>query len=131
MNISDAAERSGVPPKTIRYYEEIGLLRPARGPNGYRDFAERDVHVLAFLGRARALGFPIEDCRALLQLWEDGTRPSAEVKAIAAHHLAEMDRKLGELREMRSTLSDLVEACHGDERPDCPILDSLGEGGAR
>ncbi len=129
MNIGDVAERTGLPAKTIRYYEEIGLVRPARTANGYRAFRETDLHKLAFLGRARALGFPIEDCRTLLQLYEDETRTSAEVKEIAQHHLSEIDRKIADLQEMRSTLSTLVEACAGDHRPDCPILESLGEAG--
>ena len=129
MNIGDVAERTGHPAKTIRYYEEIGLVRPARTANGYRAFRETDLHKLAFLGRARALGFPIEDCRTLLQLYEDETRTSAEVKEIAQHHLSEIDRKIADLQEMRSTLSTLVEACAGDHRPDCPILESLGEAG--
>ncbi len=127
MNIGDVSERTGLPAKTIRYYEEIGLVRPARTANGYRAFRETDLHKLAFLGRARALGFPIEDCRTLLQLYEDETRTSAEVKEIAQHHLGEIDRKIADLQEMRGTLSTLVEACAGDHRPDCPILESLGE----
>ncbi|MEO0918160.1 MAG: Cu(I)-responsive transcriptional regulator [Pseudomonadota bacterium] len=129
MNIGEAAQRSGLPQKTIRYYEEIGLLRPDRDLNGYRRFAENDLHKLAFLGRARALGFPIEDCRTLLGLYEDASRESASVKAVAEEHLAEIDRKIDQLRSMRATLSDLVEACHGDHRPDCPILKDLSGGG--
>jgi Cu(I)-responsive transcriptional regulator len=125
VNIGDVAARSGVPAKTIRYYEEIGLVRPARAGNGYRAFRERDVHKLVFLGRARSLGFSIEQCRALMALWEDERRASAEVKRIATDHLDEIDRKIAELREMRGTLADLVEACAGDERPDCPIIRRL------
>ena len=125
MNISDAASRSGLPPKTIRYYEEIGLVTPAREGNGYRRFRPEDVHKLAFLGRARTLGFPIEDCRMLLALWEDKARASAEVKRIANGHLAAIDAKIGDLRAMRGTLAELVEACAGDDRPDCPIIRSL------
>ena len=131
MNIGDVAERSGVPPKTIRYYEDIGLVRPARSANGYRAFREADVHVLTFLGRARALGFSIEQCRALLALWEDRGRASAEVKRIASTHLDEIDRKIAELQAMRGTLSHLVEACAGDHRPDCPIIRSLEPPDAR
>ncbi|RVT85735.1 Cu(I)-responsive transcriptional regulator [Rhodobacteraceae bacterium CCMM004] len=127
MNIGDVAARSGLPPKTIRYYEEIGLVTPARGANGYRTFRDADVHKLAFLGRARALGFSIEDCRALLHLWEDQSRASAEVKEIAQHHLGEIERKIAGLQEMRATLSDLVRSCAGDDRPDCPILESLAQ----
>ena len=90
MNIGQVADRSGLPAKTIRYYEEIGLIRPRRDPNGYRSFDESDLHKLAFLGRARALGFAIEDCRSLLALWEDRGRSSADVRRIARQHLDEM-----------------------------------------
>ena len=125
MNISDAASRSGVPAKTIRYYEEIGLVTPSREANGYRRFKPDDVHKLTFLGRARALGFGIEDCRILLALWEDKMRASAEVKRIASGQLAAIDAKIADLRAMRDTLADLVEACAGDDQPDCPIITSL------
>jgi len=129
MNIGEVAEKTGLPVKTIRYYEEIGLIAPARGANGYRHFAERDQHNLAFLGRARSLGFTIEECRALLALYTDKCRASADVKRIAREHLAQIDAKIAELQEMRATLSDLIEACAGDARPDCPILKGLaGEG---
>ncbi len=126
MNIGDVARLSGVPAKTIRYYEEIGLVRPPRSANGYRAFRERDVHSLAFLGRARALGFSIEDCRLLLALYADEARASADVKRVAEEHLQEIDRKIADLRSMRATLSRLVESCAGDGRPDCPILEDLG-----
>lgn len=129
MNIGTVAQRSGLPAKTIRYYEEIGLIRPARDTNGYRAFSERDLHKLAFIGRGRALGFSIEDCRGLLALYEDGGRASADVRRIAAAHLDRIDAKIAELREMRATLAKLVEACAGDERPDCPILSDLAEPG--
>ena len=125
MNIGEAAAASGLPPKTIRYYEDIGLLTPHRGANGYRAFTEQDVHKLAFLARARALGFTIEDCRALLALYEDESRASSEVKHIAEEHLAQIDEKLAQLQQMRDTLAHLVHACHGDDRPDCPILSDL------
>jgi Cu(I)-responsive transcriptional regulator len=128
MTIGEAAAATGLPVKTIRYYEEIGLVRPKRAANGYRAFRQRDVHKLAFLGRARGLGFSIEDCRALLDLWEDDGRASAEVKAIAQGHLGEIDRRISDLRAMRATLSDLVSRCAGDDRPDCPILESLEAG---
>jgi len=127
MNIGEVAERSGLPAKTIRYYEDIGLVSAPRDTNGYRAFGERELHKLAFLGRARALGFSIEDCRTLLELYQDEGRASAEVKHIAEDHLARIDAKIADLREMRETLSDLVHACAGDERPDCPILKSLAQ----
>ena len=125
MNIGDAASLSGLPAKTIRYYEEIGLMRPPRGANGYREFRDADLHKLAFLARARSLGFSIEDCRALLALYEDRGRTSAEVKRLAEEHLARIERKLSELESMREVLGRLVERCHGDDRPECPIIDGL------
>ena len=125
MNISEASRRAGLPAKTIRYYEEIGLIRPLRDANGYRAFRPRDLHALAFLGRARSLGFSIEDCRTLLHLYEDRARASSDVKDVARAHLARIDAKLAALQAMRATLTDLVEACAGDSRPDCPILRGL------
>lgn len=125
MNIGDVAQRSGLPAKTIRYYEDIGLIAPGRDTNGYRVFAQSDLHKLGFLARARALGFNIEDCRALMQLYADETRSSSEVKEIAIKHLDQIEAKISDLREMQSTLSQLVTACAGDARPDCPILASL------
>jgi len=130
MNIGDAAEVSGLPAKTIRYYEDIGLVRPARGENGYRVFSDRDAHILAFLGRARSLGFSIEDCRTLLSLYADRARASARVKQVAEDHIGQITRKIEELQAMRMTLSRLVAQCHGDDRPDCPILDDLAGPGA-
>lgn len=128
MNIKDVASRSGLPAKTIRYYEEIGLITPLRQANGYRAFRESDLHKLAFIGRARSLGFTIEDCRALLALYDDQARASADVKALAATHLTRIEAKITELQAMKRTLSALVEACAGDSRPDCPILQGLGQG---
>lgn len=125
MNIGEAARRSDLPAKTIRYYEEIGLVTPARDTNGYRAFSESDVHRLVFLGRARALGFTIEDCRALMALWADSQRASADVRRIATDHLARIEAKIADLRAMQHTLSHLVSACAGDDRPDCPILQTL------
>jgi Cu(I)-responsive transcriptional regulator len=126
MNISQAAEQSGLPSKTIRYYEEISLVDPARRRNnGYRDYAERDVHILRFLHRARDLGFSIADCRMLLSLYTDSDRHSADVKVIALNRIAEIDRKIAELGEMRDVLATLADKCHGDDRPDCPILDEF------
>jgi len=128
MNISEAADRAGLPTKTIRYYEDIGLVAPARRrDNGYRDYAERDVHMLRFLSRARGLGFSVADCRALVALYVDKDRKSADVKGIALNRVADIDAKITELRAMRATLVDLAENCHGDDRPDCPIIDDLAE----
>lgn len=125
MNIGDAARASGLPAKTIRYYEEIGLLRPARGINCYRDFSAGDVQNLTFLGRARSLGFSIEDCRTLLSLHGDRDRVSADVKTVAEEHLKRIAHKIDELQALQATLEGLVARCHGDGRPDCPILDDL------
>ncbi len=130
MNIGDVSVRSGLPAKTIRYYEDIDLITPARAANGYRRFSERDLHKLAFLKRARALGFTVEECRQLLALYEDRDRASADVKALAQRHLTRIDAQLEELHQMRRTLVDLVESCAGDHRPDCPILADLAEGAA-
>lgn len=126
MNISDVAARSGLPAKTIRYYDDIGLVRAPRTTNGYRSFREKELHELAFLGRARSLGFAIEDCRALLALYEDETRASADVKSIANEHLGKVEAKIAGLEAMRDMLSHLIEECAGDHRPDCPILKDLG-----
>lgn len=125
MNIGEVATKSGLPAKTIRYYEDIGLITPDRHENGYRVFGERHLHKLMFLGRARSLGFSIDDCRTLLALYEDDSRASAQVKALAQDHLTQIDAKIAGLRAMRDTLADLVHACHGDSRPDCPILRDL------
>ena len=125
MTIKEVAARAGLPVKTIRYYEEIGLIRPGRAANGYRAFSERDVHKLAFLARARSLGFSIEECLALLALYQDESRASADVKRLAAEHLDRIDARIAELQALRATLADLVDACAGDGRPDCPILADL------
>ena len=125
MNIGQVAKSSGIPVKTIRYYEEIGFIRPDRDANGYRNFDDKDLHKLAFIGRARSLGFTIEECRALLALYEDQSRASADVKRLAMDHLKDIDAKIAALKSMRDTLSDLVTSCAGDDRPDCPILNDL------
>ncbi len=126
MNIGTAARHSGVPAKTIRYYEAVGLIEPAeRSAAGYRIYAREDVETLRFVQRARNLGFSVEEVGNLLALWNDRTRSSAEVKALARHRVADIDRKLTELVEMRETLVHLMERCHGDARPDCPILQGL------
>jgi len=126
MNIGNVSTLSGLPVKTIRYYEDIGLVSPLRDTNGYRAFREKELHKLAFLGRARSLGFTIEDCRALLALYEDETRASADVKRIANEHLEQIETKIAGLEAMRDTLSHLIDECAGDHRPDCPILKDLG-----
>lgn len=125
MNIGSAAQQSGLPPKTIRYYEDIGLLTADRAANGYRDYSSEDVHRLRFLQRSRSLGFSVEECRQLLSLYTDRDRASADVKAIAIEKLGEIDRKIAELTGLRELLGHLVENCHGDARPDCPIIDGL------
>lgn len=125
MNIGTAARKSGLPPKTIRYYEDIGLLKADRAANGYRDYSIEDVHRLSFVQRSRSLGFSVEECRQLLSLYADRDRASADVKAIATEKLGEIDRKIVELTGLRQMLGHLVENCHGDSRPECPIIDGL------
>jgi len=126
MNIGTVAERAGVTSKTIRYYESIGLIDPARrSDSGYRVYNERDVQTLRFVQRARSLGFSVNEVADLLALWRDRNRASANVKALARHHLTDIDRKIAGLQGMRDTLVDLMERCHGDARPACPILDDL------
>lgn len=125
LNIGEAARRSGVSAKMIRYYETQKLLpRVARTPAGYRQYSERDIHILRFIRRARDLGFGIADIAALLKLWL-GRRPSREVKRIAEARMRELEARIADLESMRRTLQHLAQACHGDERPDCPILDDL------
>lgn len=125
MNIGTASEQSQLPVKTIRYYEDIGLVRPLRSDNGYRDFSETDLQRLKFLQRSRSLGFSIEECRELLSLYEDGDRASADVKAITQLKILEVDRKIAELQSLKKVLTTLSDACHGDDRPTCPIIDDL------
>ncbi len=125
MIVSEVAAVTGLPAKTLRYYEEIGLVAPARRENGYRDYSPSDVHKLKFLQRARSLGFSIEDCRTLLSLYDDKERESRDVKALASQHLETIKAKIAQLESLRATLEHLVNTCHGDERPDCPILDDL------
>lgn len=125
MNIGDAAKRSSLPAKTIRYYEDIGLVTPARSENGYRDYADGDVQRLAFLQRARSLGFTIEECRELLSLYDDRNRASADVKKITRQKINEIDTKIAELESLKKTLQTLMTACNGDDRPECPIIDGL------
>jgi len=126
MKIGEASALSGISERMIRHYEKIGLVAPAaRRDSGYRDYDERDVHSLRFIGRARDLGFPIEEIGQLLALWQDRSRSSADVKALALARAAELKRKARELDAMRQTLERLAADCHGDARPDCPILDDL------
>ncbi len=131
MNIGIAARKSGLPAKTIRYYEDIGLVRADRKPNGYRDYSEDHLNVLQFLARARSLGFSIDECRRLLSLYEDSDRASADVKVLAMSHIQDVEKKIEELQNMRTSLVTLVDACQGDNRPDCPILADLASGGRR
>ncbi|GAB5460662.1 Cu(I)-responsive transcriptional regulator [Hoeflea alexandrii] len=128
MNIGEAADMTGLPAKTIRYYEDIGLIRPARAANGYRDYDDKDVHRLAFIQRSRSLGFTIDECRSLLSLYEDKERASSDVKALAMDKIREIDRKLLELKSLRGTLKTLADNCHGDDRPDCPIINEIAGG---
>ncbi len=130
MQIGTVADKTGVSAKAIRYYESIGLIAAAhRTHAGYRVYGDHDVQTLRFIQRARGLGFSVGEVADLLALWRDSERQSAQVKALAANHVAEIDRKIVGLRGMRDTLTHLVERCHGDHRPECPILDELaGEG---
>jgi len=131
MNIGQAAKHSGLSAKMIRYYESIGLLRPAgRSDSGYRTYAANDLHVLAFIKRSRDLGFSLEEVGRLLALWQDRERASADVKALALAHVEELNRKIAELTTLRDTLGELVQHCQGDHRPDCPILRDLESGTA-
>ena len=126
MNIGQAAELSGVTPKTIRYYESIGLIALApRTVGGYRSYGDNDVAFLRFIQRARGLGFSVADVDNLLALYHDKDRASADVKTLAGRHVKAIDQKIAELQAIRTTLGHLMEKCHGDERPDCPILDDL------
>jgi MerR family copper efflux transcriptional regulator len=125
MNIGEAAKLSDLSVKTIRYYEDIALVKPDRLENGYRDYSDADIHCLIFLQRARGLGFSIDECRLLLSLYEDDHRSSRDVKAIANDKLIEIDRKIEELQALKNTLKTLVKNCHGDDKPDCPIIDNL------
>ncbi len=126
MNIGQAAKHSNISAKTIRYYESIGLIVPAsRTDNGYRTYSDKDVQTLRFIHHARSLGFSVKDVSMLLDLWRNQKRASADVKALAMAHVAAVDHKIGELQRMRDTLLDLTHRCHGDDRPDCPIIEGL------
>lgn len=125
-NIGQAAEATGVTAKMIRHYESLGLLsRVERTLSNYRIYSDRDLHVLRFIKRGRSLGFSMKEIEALLGLWQNSRRKSAEVRRLAARHIEELDSKIVEMQGMRDTLTHLVSACHGDHRPDCPILEDL------
>ena len=129
MNIGQASRSSGVSTKMIRYYDEIGLVRPAsRTGANYREYEEREVNELRFIKRARNLGFSVAEIAQLLSLWRDRQRPSRDVKAIADHHVADLDARIAEMQAMADTLRHLSRCCAGDDRPDCPILQDLGRG---
>jgi Cu(I)-responsive transcriptional regulator len=131
MNIGQAAAASGVSAKMIRYYESIGLINAVtRTEAGYRVYSEADVHTLKFIRRARDLGFSVEQMTNLLALWQDRSRASAEVKRIALEHVSELEGKMRELAEITETLRHLAKNCHGDHRPDCPIINELSQGKA-
>ncbi len=126
MNIGEVAAETGITSKSIRYYESIGLIPEAhRTGGGYRQYSDKDVQTLHFIRRARNLGFTVGEVEELLSLYRDRNRASADVREIAIKHITDLDKKVAELKGMRATLTHLVEKCHGDDRPDCPILDDL------
>jgi MerR family transcriptional regulator, copper efflux regulator len=129
-NIGEASSASGVSPKMIRHYESLGLLKqPKRTDGGYRIYDAADVHTMRFVRRARDLGFSVKEIEHLLGLWRDRRRASADVRRIAQLHIGDLNRKIEELESMRRTLERLIQGCHGDQRPDCPILDDLAGAG--
>ncbi|WP_213959036.1 MULTISPECIES: Cu(I)-responsive transcriptional regulator [unclassified Variovorax] len=124
--IGEAARQSGVSARMVRHYEGLGLLPPVdRTDSGYRQYGEADIHTLRFVKRARDLGFPMNEIAELAGLWHDRARTSASVKSIAQRHLADLDQRIAAMQAMRNTLTQLVDGCHGDLRPECPILDDL------
>ncbi len=128
MKIGEASKRSGLPTKTTRYYDDIGLVSPVSvGENGYREYEDTDVRKLLFVRKARSFGFSIDECRGLLGLYEDRNRASSDVKRIAQERIEDIDQKLKELKSLRQELGHLVHACNGDDRPDCPILNELSK----
>ena len=132
MRIREAAARTGVPAETIRCYEKIGLMtEPPRTGGGYRDYPPADISTLSFIKRARDLGFSISDISSLLNLWRDQDRSSAQVKRLTEEHVAQVEQRIAELQTIRKTLIDLAQGCHGDERPECPILEDFAGGGLK
>ncbi|MDX0190361.1 Cu(I)-responsive transcriptional regulator [Sinorhizobium meliloti] len=132
MNIGQASNASGVSSKMIRYYEQIGLIKPAlRTASSYRTYGDNDVHTLRFVRRARDLGFSVEQIKELLALWRDRSRASSDVKAVALEHVAELERKIDAIQEMAKTLKHLASHCHGDDRPECPIIEEIANGSAK
>ena len=130
MNIGQAAKASGVSAKMIRHYESVGLFpEAARSESGYRQYGDKEIGTLRFIRHSRDLGFSIEQIRELLGLWQDRKRPSRQVRALAQAHIEELEEKLQDLQAMKATLEHLVHCCHGDERPDCPIIDTLAQEG--
>lgn len=128
FNIGEAAARSGVSAKMVRHYESLGLLpKVGRTDAGYRQYGDKEVHSLRFIRRARDLGFSMAEIGQLLKLWQNRRRASADVKRIALAHVADLDRRMDEMATMKRTLERLADCCRGDDRPDCPILDELGE----
>ena len=131
MNIGQAAKASGVSAKMIRYYEQTGLIPAAdRKDSGYRDYSDTDVHMLRFIRRARDLGFSMAEITTLLGLWQDKARASSQVKHIAQTHIDDLSQRIASMQAMQRTLQSLVQCCHGDDRPDCPILDDLAAAAA-
>lgn len=128
MNIGEAAKLSGVNAKLIRHYESIGIVpKASRTESGYRLYSESDIHILTFVRRARTLGFSMKEIKKLVSLWRNRSRASSDVKAMAQAHISALEQKIKELEEMRDTLRHLAKNCHGDSRPDCPILENLAE----
>lgn len=128
VNIGNAARLSGISTKMIRHYEEIGLMPKAvRTHSGYRTYSESDIHTLRFIRQARDLGFSMKLIAELLSLWQNRRRPSSKVKVLALEHIGELDNKIREIQAMKSTLAQLATQCHGDDRPDCPIIDNLSD----
>jgi Cu(I)-responsive transcriptional regulator len=126
MNIGEAAKATGVSAKMIRHYETVGLFpQPDRTDSGYRQYSPAEIHTLRFIRQARDLGFSLDDIKELLALWQNRRRPSRQVKALAEAHIHELEQKLQELQAMKATLENLVHCCHGDDRPECPILETL------